>query len=164
MVNTVSAGMAVILRALYEAAGTVDRAFTAIGLRYDISVPGVDAEEVSHRGVYPWYPEDGESLRFYCMEIGLPHPIAEVTGYPSEIRLYLGVKPHEQGFTVEASIEVDLNTPLYRLPAGEHKIMSRVVEETTVPGVVAAIGRCRDAFAEHYGLFDDIGFPAHDVA
>ena len=41
-------------------------------------------------------------------------------------------------------------------------IMSRVEEETTVTGIVAAIGRCRDAFADHYGLCDDIGFPLRD--
>jgi hypothetical protein len=159
MINAASADMAVILRALYEAALTVDRDFTEIRLNYDISVPDISPDEATFRGGYPWYVEHDGSLRFYGLKITLPHTHVEVTGYPSEIRLYLGLRPHDRGFTVTADIEVDLLQPLYNFSAGEHEVMKRMEEEETTEGAVAAISRCRDAFAEHYNLFDSIGFP-----
>jgi len=151
--------MAVILRALHDAAGTVERDFTELQLNYDIRVPGTAADEVTFRGAYPWYVQHDGSLVFFCLEITLPHPLVEATDSLSEISLYLGIRPHERGFTVTAGIEVDLAQPLHDFTAGEHEVMKRVMEETTAEGAVAAIGRCRNAFEEHYDLFDSIGFP-----
>ncbi|SNT19943.1 hypothetical protein [Actinoplanes regularis] len=152
MINAVSAGMGVILSALYQASIKVEQVFTGIRLCYDISVPGLPAEDVSYRGTYPLYLEHDGTLTFYCMEIGLPYPSGVVSDFPSEIRLSMSVRPHERGFTIGAGIEVDLVTPLHNLEAGEHQIMSRTEEQATVSGAVAAIGHCQEAFAEHYDL------------
>ncbi|MEU4222370.1 hypothetical protein [Actinoplanes sp. NPDC026623] len=158
MINAVSAGMGTILSALHEASGKVERVFMDIAFGYDISVPGLPDDEVTYRGTYLWYPEKDGTLTFHCLEIQLPWRSGDVSNVPSEIRLSISVRPHEHGFTIGAALEVDLVTPLHNLEAGEHQIMSRAEEQTTVAGAVAAIGRCRDAFAEHHGLFHHIGF------
>lgn len=43
--------------------------------------------------------------------------------------------------------------------AGEHTVMWVTEELTTVDETVTAAQRAVDAFAGHYSLFDDIGFP-----
>lgn len=83
----------------------------------------------------------------------------EVTDYPSEIRLYLRLTLREDGFALTAGIDVDLLQPVFKYSAGEHAVMRITEELATVGETVAAARRAVEAFADHYSLFDDIGFP-----
>ncbi|TWJ20124.1 hypothetical protein JD76_00219 [Micromonospora endolithica] len=168
--------MAVLLRGMTEAAWTIERHFTELCLNYHLFVPdgdrgrsrfeGTDDEALIWGSRLSFDPYDGVGqpslgghLTFNAMTIRLPHLPVEVTDYPSEIRLYLRLTLREDGFTLTAAIDVDLLQPLFKYPAGEHTVMRVIEELTTLDDTVAAAQRAVTAFAEHYSLFDDIGFP-----
>ncbi|MGC5284681.1 hypothetical protein [Micromonospora sp. DT231] len=174
--ESVSSAMAVLLRGLTEASWAIERTFTELYLNYDLFVPTADGmrgrfdgtdDEVMiwgsrllfdpHDGV--GHPSPGGHLEFDALTIRLPHLPAEVTDHPSEIRLYLRLTLREDGFTLTAGIDVDLLKPVFKYPAGEHTVMRTTEELTTVDETVAAAQRAVEAFADHYSLFDDIGFP-----
>lgn len=166
--------MAALLRGLTEASWAIESTFVEIYLNYDLYVPAADGgrarfdgtdDEVLiflHQLVFdPGAPgsSHGGHLDFDLLTIRLPHPLVEVTDNPSEIRLYLRLTLREDGFTLTAGIDVDLLQPLFNYPAGEHQVMRVTEELTTVDEVLAAAQRAVGAFADHYSLFDDIGFP-----
>ncbi|MGS2620125.1 hypothetical protein ACVCAH_37530 [Micromonospora sp. LZ34] len=174
--ETVSSAMAVLLRGMTEASWAIERNFTELYLNYDLFVPdagggrsrfeGTDDEVLIWGSQLLFDPYDGVGqpslgghLEFDALTIRLPHLPVEVTDYPSEIRLYLRLTLREDGFTLTAGIDVDLLQPVFKYPAGEHTVMRITEELTTVDEAVAAAQRAVGAFADHYSLFDDIGFP-----
>ncbi|GAA2194493.1 hypothetical protein GCM10009848_58670 [Micromonospora lupini] len=162
--DTVSSGMAALLRGMTEASWEVERDFTEVRLNHDLSVPGEEDEVLISGSRLEFDPSDGGKLTFYALTFTLPHLPVEGTDFLSEIRLYLRLTLREDGFTLTAAIEVDLLRPVFRYPAGEHTIMRVTEDLTTVDETVAAARRAVTAFAEHYSLFDDIGFPRRQRA
>ncbi|MEU4339294.1 hypothetical protein AB0F59_32385 [Micromonospora lupini] len=162
--DTVSSEMAALLRGMTEASREVERDFTEVRLNYDLSVPDEEGEVLISGSCLDFDPSDGGKLTFSALTFTLPHLPVNGTDFLSEIRLYLRLTLREDGFTLTAAIEIDLLRPVFEYPAGEHTVMRVTEDLTTVDETIAAAQRAVRAFAQHYSLFDDIGFPRRQWA